>query len=261
MPRIRRHQETRPEGVDPSLWAYVLRVRAEGRAAWKARVPVGWKPSDEPSPDPQGPLIYHKDIAAYRAAWEARQRRDAETAAWKANPEAQAELARAIEGIRTAGPPWEREGWQPTVIPDAEERARRLHLMHEYAMPRWLGVPHLVRTELTEKPEKIKSMVKLKAARKKVLTLAGEVRDEAFKSWLAEWVVDAERPDKWTQSRVLYENYLKRAKDYGNNKWDKRLSKEELATETQWGKMMGATYMKKRRAGGNYYPVRLKRGA
>ncbi|MCE5972486.1 hypothetical protein LZA78_03185 [Sinirhodobacter sp. WL0062] len=136
-----------------------------------------------------------------------------------------------------------------------------MRLMRERLKLKWDGVPRLVRHQITVPREKIKSMVNLKDARAKVRKLAGKVQDEAFKHWLYAWVVDAERPDEWTQSRVLYENYLKRAKDYGNNRPDRRLSKEELATETQWGKMMGATYMKKRRAGGNYYPVRLKRGA
>ena len=102
------------------------------------------------------------------------------------------------------------------------------------------------------------AMTKLKKARKKVQELASIVRDQAFDDWLERWTVKAERPDEWTQARVLYENYLKRAKEFGNNQSEKRLSKEELATETRWGRMMGAVYEKHRRPRAYYYPVRLK---
>lgn len=105
-------------------------------------------------------------------------------------------------------------------------------------------------------------MVKLKAARAKMHKLAEVVREEAFDHWLREYVMNSERPDEWTLARVLYENYVKRAKEYGNNRGDKKLAKEELATETRWGKMMGSLYPNKRRTGAGWlYPVRLKRGA
>jgi hypothetical protein len=75
-------------------------------------------------------------------------------------------------------------------------------------------------------------------------------------------VVKAEQPDEWTRSRLLYESYLRRAKDYGNNRADKELSKQTLAPETMWGKLMGARFPNKRRTRhGWYYPVRLKKGA
>jgi hypothetical protein len=217
---------------------------------------------DDAPPERHGPLIYCKDIAAYRAAWEAAQQRAAEWAAWKADPEAQAELAKPDEASRT-GPPWEAEGYEPTLIPDQEERTRRRLLMRERInwtprepKPAWFRKFN----RLQERPP-IPSMKKLKDARKKMMKLAEVVRDEAFNYWLDQWVKPAQRPDEWTQASVLYENYLKRAKEYGNNKGDKRLSKDERATETQWGKMMGSLYQKKRRAGGNYYPVKLNRGA
>jgi hypothetical protein len=113
-------------------------------------------------------------------------------------------------------------------------------------------------------------MAKLKAARKKlnlrdmrkkVQELGAVVRDEAFDDWHERCLVKAERPDEWTQARALYENYLKQAKGYGNNRQDRSLAKSELATETQWGRMMGEIHLKRRRRDGNYYPVRLKRGA
>mgnify|MGYP001249729756 CR=1 FL=1 len=224
-------------------------VRAERRA----RGAPEWEVWDDVPPDRQGPLIYHKDIAAYRAAWEVRQSRDAEVTPSAAKPD---------EAPRTA-PPWEAEGYEPTLIPDQEERTRRRLLMRERI--NWTPrepKPAWVRKfkRLQERPP-IPSMKKLKDARKKMMKLAEVVRDEAFNYWLDQWVKPAQRPDEWTQASVLYENYLKRAKEYGNNEGDKRLSKAELATETQWGKMMGSLYQKKRRAGGNYYPVRLKQGA
>lgn len=104
-------------------------------------------------------------------------------------------------------------------------------------------------------------MKKLKAARKKAQDLGAVVRDEAFDDWIRRFVVNAERPDEWTQAALLYANYLNQAKNYGLNRGDKALSKEELATETRWGMMMGSLFTKKRRAKGWYYPLRLKQGA
>lgn len=102
---------------------------------------------------------------------------------------------------------------------------------------------------------------KLKAARKKADDLAATVRDAAFDQWVATYLVHAERPDQWTRSRELYENYLKRAVTYGENRRDRSVVKLELATETRWGRMMGSVLTKQRRSSGWYYPVRLKRGA
>lgn len=105
------------------------------------------------------------------------------------------------------------------------------------------------------------SFAKLKTARKKVEELSVSVRDEGFDDWVRRYLVTADQPSEWTQSRTLYENYIKRAKDFGNNRADKALSKQELATETQWGKMMGSLFTKKRRGKGWFYPMRLKQGA
>jgi hypothetical protein len=116
--------------------------------------------------------------------------------------------------------------------------------------------------KVTPVREKLESMTKLKDARKKVQKLGAVVRDEAFDHWLARHVVNADRPDEWTRSRVLYENYLKRANEYGQNRQDRALSKQTLATETMWGKLMGAQFPnKKRTRDGWFYPVRLKQGA
>ena len=102
---------------------------------------------------------------------------------------------------------------------------------------------------------------KLKAARKKADELAATVRDTAFDQWVTKYLVAAERPDEWTRSRELYENYLKRAVTYGENRWDRTVVKLELATETRWGRMMGSLFTKRRSGAGWHYPVRLKRGA
>jgi len=113
----------------------------------------------------------------------------------------------------------------------------------------------------TRPPKPQASFTKLKAARKKVEALATVVRDEGFDEWVRRCLVHAERPDEWTPARELYENYIERTKRYGQNRGNRALSKQELASETQWGKMMGALFTKKRRRAGLYYPLRLKRGA
>ncbi|MGY6551809.1 MAG: hypothetical protein ACXIT4_07920 [Erythrobacter sp.] len=102
---------------------------------------------------------------------------------------------------------------------------------------------------------------KLKAARRKVDSLNMVLREDAFDDWIRRYVILAEQPDEWTRARVLYENYLKRARKFGSNRRDRSLSQEVLATETQWGKMMGSLFSKARRRGGWYYPLRLKKGA
>lgn len=199
---------------------------------------------------------------AVRAAYE---RRAAELAAWRADPVAQANLASALEKIRNASPPWEQEGWVPTPPPDAppgellrrmRERLGRLDVTF-----RWLDVSNRTKKKEPEEALGAMNLKKLKAARKKALDLAAVVRSDAFEDWVDKFVVEAERPDEWTRARVLYENYLQRTKDYGWNRPDKPVVKEELATETQWGKMMGSRFAKKRRRNGWYYPLRLKQGA
>lgn len=136
-----------------------------------------------------------------------------------------------------------------------------MRLMRERLARKWAGIS-LRFIQVTPIREPIKAMVKLKAARKKVEQLGEVVRSEAFDEWIATSVVRAERPDEWTQARELYEGYLRHARRYGNNRADRSLATEELATETGWGKMMGSLLPnKKRRRGGWYYPVRLKRGA
>ena len=126
--------------------------------------------------------------------------------------------------------------------------------------PPWKG--DAMTNQPSEPPLPAINFKKLKAARRKVHALGEVVRNEAFDDWLRRGVVIAERPDEWTQARVLYEGYLRHASRYGNNRGDRRLAAEELATETRWGKMMGSLFpSKKRRRDGWHYPIRLKCGA
>jgi hypothetical protein len=100
----------------------------------------------------------------------------------------------------------------------------------------------------------------LQKARAKAEKLACAVRSEAFDDWIRRCVVTAPTPSEWTQARALYENYLVHARAYGRNRTEKRLSVQELATETQCGRMMATLFPKKRRSTGWHYPLRCKRG-
>jgi hypothetical protein len=105
------------------------------------------------------------------------------------------------------------------------------------------------------------NLKKLKAARKKVEEYSAVLRTDAFDDWVRRRTEIAGEPREWTRAALLYESYVRHAKTYGQNRPDKRLAKEELATETTWGKMMGSLFGKKRRRAGQYYPLRLKRDA
>jgi len=100
----------------------------------------------------------------------------------------------------------------------------------------------------------------LQQARAKAEQLSGAVRDAAFEDWIRRCVVDAERPDEWTQARTLYENYLAHAQRFGRTRDQRAQSVLALATLTQWGRMMATQFTKKRRGAGWYYPLRCKRG-
>lgn len=161
-------------------------------------------------------------------------------------------------------PPWEQPGWVPPKrksgtreYPEGELLARmrkRLELTRGPSI-------FLKTVKVTPDREKLASMTKLKAARKRVKELGAAVRDEAFDDWHSKCVVIAQHPGEWTQAAVLYASYIRHAARYGNNRGDKALAKEELATETAWGRMMAGVSIKKRRRAGQYYPLRLKRGA
>lgn len=126
------------------------------------------------------------------------------------------------------------------------------------APPPWGGEP----TEpLKPKKPDTTNLKKLKAARKKVQEYSAVLRTDAFDDWVRRCTQPATQPSEWTQASPLYESYLRHAKGYGANRPDKRLAKESLASVTAWGKMMGSLFPRGRRAGGNIYPLRLKRGA
>lgn len=144
-----------------------------------------------------------------------------------ADPDIQAKMATAVVAAQTALTPWGEEPPEPE--PPAKPTTTNLK--------------------------------KLKAARKKVEEYSAVLRTAAFDDWVRRCLIEAENPREWTRAAPLYESYLRHAAIYGTNRSDKRLVKEELATETAWGKMMGSLFGKKRRRAGQYYPLRLKRGA
>jgi len=103
---------------------------------------------------------------------------------------------------------------------------------------------------------------KLKKARKDVEEATTGVRNDGFEAWIRRYVAPAERPSEWTQATILYENYIKHARGWGNNRPDKRLSQLALATETRFGIMLREIgLIKKRKHGGFFYPLRIKAGA
>lgn len=102
---------------------------------------------------------------------------------------------------------------------------------------------------------------KLKAARRKADELGAVLRDEAFNDWVRRSLAEASRPDEWCQSRELYESYVRHATRHGTSRSARGLSREVMASETRFGKMMGSLFPKVRRAKGWFYPVRPKRGA
>lgn len=156
---------------------------------------------------------------------EAYEQRMAEAAAHAADPEQQARLAASLLAAQNAIPPW-----GPTEP----------------------LTPH--------KPETT-NLKKLKDARRKVEEFAAILRTDAFDDWVRRCTESAEKPNEWSRAVVLYESYVRHARKYGDNRQDRRLAKQELATETTWGRMMGSLFTKKRRAKGWYYPLRLKQGA
>lgn len=110
------------------------------------------------------------------------------------------------------------------------------------------------------KRERERTFTALQAARAKVEELSDAVRSAAFEDWVCRCVVTAQEPSEWTQARTLYESYLAHAKTYGRTQRQRGLIVQELATETQWGRMMATQFPKKRRTAGLYYPLRIKRG-
>lgn len=120
--------------------------------------------------------------------------------------------------------------------------------------------PSLVPQHRAPKPKR--NFKSLKEARKKLEEASAGVRNEGFDAWVRRYVAPAERPSEWTRAAVLYENYVKHVRRWGDNRPDKRLSQLEMATETRFGIMLREIgLMKKRRRSGYFYPLRLKNGA
>lgn len=135
--------------------------------------------------------------------------------------------------------------------PWAGEAARRL---------RW-HQDHTVAPPQSDQPKPKVTVSKLQAARRKADQLGEVLRDEAFDDWVRCCLVEAARPDEWSQSRTLYESYLRHVARYGSSRKARGLSRQVAATETRFGKMMGSVFPKVRRARGWFYSVRPKRGA
>jgi len=142
--------------------------------------------------------------------------------------------------------------------PEVQARLEASRLAAQAAPPPWGGEPP---EPLKPKKPDTTNLKKLKAARKKVAEYSAVLRTDAFDDWVRRCTETAVKPSDWTRAALLYDSYLRYAKKYGANRSDKRLAKEELATETAWGKMMGSLFGKKRRRAGQYYPLRLRRGA
>jgi hypothetical protein len=142
--------------------------------------------------------------------------------------------------------------------------------------PPWVATPALISHEAAEglttpapegdkprepNPQDVrKHFLKLTAARRRVEQLAHIVRDLAFDDWVRRCTAISEEPSEWTGARVLYQSYVRWARNYGETRRARAESRVEIATETQWGRMM-AIFPKKRRGRGYFYPLRLKLGA
>ena len=102
----------------------------------------------------------------------------------------------------------------------------------------------------------------VKKARKALEEAGTGIRNEGFDAWIRRYTEPADTPSGWTQSTVLYANYVKHARRWGDNRPDKRITQLMLATETRFGLLMrGIGLIKVRRSRGYFYPIRLKQGA
>lgn len=132
------------------------------------------------------------------------------------------------------------------------------------AIPPWFDNSPEARAKWEAKlkrDEKESAFTRLQRARVEAEGAIGSVRSTVFDNWVGLCVVTATRPDEWTQSRILYESYLRFAKRFGDNKLQRAHSVQAMATETMWGRMMTTQFPKTRRGSGYFYPLRLKRGA
>lgn len=160
-----------------------------------------------------------------------------------------ASLALEVSGADDERPPWAKElASDAAREPFKPRRPRKRTLREQSQLTVEEQAAHSVR------------LSKLQVARRKAEQLAAIVRTEAFRYWAFRYVKEAEVPSEWTQSRKLYESYVRSVPAFASTRQTRRTAKLEIDTETQWGRMMGALYPNKRRRGsGWFYPVRLKR--
>jgi len=215
---------------------------------------------------------------AVRAACE---QRWAEMEARAADPEIQAATEEAIAAARSAEPPFMKDGVQlvPPMLDQfsphdpitrEQKAAINARIAQTPRFARTVKVKHLLGK--IPKTQEQKDMAKLRDARNKVRKLGNTVRTNMFNDWLDRCVVKVEDRRQWTRARDLYESYVRHARQYGPSledgekatKTDQKVAREEMSTETAWGKMMGSLFPNKERRSrpnGWHYPVRLKQGA
>jgi hypothetical protein len=205
---------------------------------------------------------------AVRAAYEMRV---ADYQAQLADPVFQLELAAITAAAQSAEPPFMKDGvelvppipdqpdpWAP-LTPEERFAIRKRIANSQFATP-YIQISN-GKAKRDEDPRSM-ALTKLKAARKKAMDLGAAVRSDAFDDWYSRCVVGVTEAKQWTQADLLYQSYVRHVqKSYGWNRTDKQVAKEEMATETAWGKMMAGLCVKKRRAKGQYYPLRIKQGA
>ncbi len=205
----------------------------------------------------------------------------AELDALNADPKVQAAIAEAVAAAQAAEPPFMQDGVELVPpIPDQFRLGVPLTPEQRAELKRWReSLSRVVRTVRvkdllgkTPKTKEQKDMAKLRDARNKLRKAGDVVRTNMFNDWLDRCVVKAEDRRQWTQSRLLYQSYVRHAKAYGPSLeegekatvTDRMVAREEMATETTWGKMMGSLFPNKERRSrpnGWHYPLRLKQGA
>lgn len=154
---------------------------------------------------------------------------------------------------------------RPGSLPREKDYSREAVIERQWgdgAVPPWIDNSPEARAKWEEEKRreaKEATFTKLQRARALAEEAANAVRTAAFEDWIRRSVCEAKTPAEWTQARVLYDNYIAHAQRFGDNREQRVQSVQALATETQWGRMMGTLYAnKKRRASGWYYPLRCK---
>jgi len=107
-------------------------------------------------------------------------------------------------------------------------------------------------------PVVVVAFTALQEMRAEALKQADYFRLVVFNDWVERCVEHADEPREWTQARVLYENYLAHTRSFGEKEEARRVSVQEQATETHWGRMMSSVFPKRRRGSGWHYPLKLR---